>query len=371
MPDLSALPLPSFIDRDSVAIVAACVQAYEAAGGRALQPAQPERLEVDLIAYREHLVRLAVQDAALQCLPRFARFPILDYHGERFGVTRLPPQAALATFRATLAAPQGVPHVIPAGSLRIASKDARVVFTTRTDLVIPVGATSADAEGMAEVAGPQGNGYLPGEVASLLTPRPLLASVTNLGTTYGGQEGEDDDHLRMRILKAPERFTTAGSRESYRWAAMSAHAGIVDVAVIGSAGHVDLYVLMRDGLPSQEVLDLVAASVSSEKVRPICDEAAVHAPVRVPYRIRAGITFRRGTDLQAGLEAAQRAGEAFAAERGKRLGLDLVPAQLVAALMVGGAYSVDLHEPGLLVLAGHQWADCEAVEIQLAGVADD
>lgn len=75
---------------DASAIRAEIAAAYEAATGKTLYPAQVESLLVDLIAYRETLIRAAINDAARQNLVRFARAPMLDYLGELVGVARLP-----------------------------------------------------------------------------------------------------------------------------------------------------------------------------------------------------------------------------------------------------------------------------------------
>lgn len=75
---------------DASAIRAEIAAAYEAATGKTLYPAQVESLLVDLIAYRETLIRAAINDTARQNLVRFARAPMLDYLGELVGVARLP-----------------------------------------------------------------------------------------------------------------------------------------------------------------------------------------------------------------------------------------------------------------------------------------
>lgn len=75
---------------DASAIRAEIAAAYEAATGKTLYQAQVESLLVDLIAYRETLIRAAINDTARQNLVRFARAPMLDYLGELVGVARLP-----------------------------------------------------------------------------------------------------------------------------------------------------------------------------------------------------------------------------------------------------------------------------------------
>ncbi|STI00519.1 phage-related baseplate assembly protein J [Escherichia coli] len=63
-------------------ITAEMIAKYEADTGKTLYPAQAERLLIDLWAYREMLVRVAVQEAAKQNLVAFSREPMIDYLGE-------------------------------------------------------------------------------------------------------------------------------------------------------------------------------------------------------------------------------------------------------------------------------------------------
>ncbi|XLM22137.1 baseplate protein, partial [Chromobacterium piscinae] len=88
------LPEPDFIPRDPAAITAEIIAQYEQISGKTLYPAQVERLLIDVIAYRETLVRIGIQEAAKQNLVAYARAPMLDYLGQLVGVTRLPAQPA-------------------------------------------------------------------------------------------------------------------------------------------------------------------------------------------------------------------------------------------------------------------------------------
>ena len=68
-----SLPEPSFIDRDPQAITTEIVAQYELLTGKTLYPAQVERLLIDVIDYRETLVRIGIQEAAKQNLVAYAR----------------------------------------------------------------------------------------------------------------------------------------------------------------------------------------------------------------------------------------------------------------------------------------------------------
>jgi len=84
---IPSLPPPVFVnDADGLdpnRIRADMIAEFEAASGRTLQPAQVERLLINLYAYRESLVRNAIQYAGEQNLLAFASFPMLDYLGQR------------------------------------------------------------------------------------------------------------------------------------------------------------------------------------------------------------------------------------------------------------------------------------------------
>lgn len=87
--DISKLPPPQFLELDVDVITADIIAEYERLSGKPLYPAQADRLMVDVIAYREILVRNEVNEAAKQNLLAFARGVMLDYLGDFFGVVRL------------------------------------------------------------------------------------------------------------------------------------------------------------------------------------------------------------------------------------------------------------------------------------------
>lgn len=87
--DITTLAKPNFIERDASKITAELVALYEQLSGKTLYPAQADRLFIDVIAYREMLIRTAIQEAGKQNLLAFANGVMLDYLGDFFGVVRL------------------------------------------------------------------------------------------------------------------------------------------------------------------------------------------------------------------------------------------------------------------------------------------
>src|ERR1700688_46887 len=114
------LPPPTFVnDADGLnpnLILADMVAAFQSAAGRTLQPAQVERLLINLYAYRESLVRNAIQYAGQQNLLAYAAFPMLDYLGQLLSVTRLPGQGSSTTLEFTLTNALSVSYTINAGT---------------------------------------------------------------------------------------------------------------------------------------------------------------------------------------------------------------------------------------------------------------
>ena len=195
-PNAISLPEPNFIERDPQAITAEIVAQYETLTGKTLYPAQVERILIDIIAYRETLLRVGIQEAAKQNLVAFARAPMLDYLGELVGVTRLPAQQARNKLRFSIETAQATALLIPAGT-RVESGDGAVTFATDIDATIPAGQLSIDVAATCEEPGALGNGWQPGQINTLVDDLgDIEVAVTNITVSSGGYEQEDDDRLR-------------------------------------------------------------------------------------------------------------------------------------------------------------------------------
>ncbi|MCG9079484.1 baseplate assembly protein [Laribacter hongkongensis] len=366
-----SLPEPSFIDRDPDAITSEIVAQYELLSGKTLYPAQVERLLIDVIAYRETLVRIGIQEAAKQNLVAYARAPMLDYLGELVGVTRLPAQPARTTLRFTVETALATSQLIPAGT-RVEGGDGAVTFATDADTTLQAGQLSVDAAATCEEPGTGGNGWQPGQISSLVDELgDVEVAAANTSVTSAGYDEEDDDRLRERIKLAPEAFSTAGSRLAYVFHAKSAHQSIVDVAVLSpTPGVVKLYPLLTTGLPDATMLSLVEAKCSADRVRPLTDQVQALAPTPVDYAIDAQLVLYTNVDAASVKSQAQTNAEAYKADRAAGLGRDVVPSQVIAALQVAGVYQVILAAPTLKQLAENEWARCTGITLTVTGAAN-
>ncbi len=379
---IPSLPPPVFVnDADGLdpnLILADMIAEFEAASGRTLQPAQVERLLINLYAYRESLVRNAIQYAAEQNLLAFASFPMLDYLGQLLSVTRLASQPALTTLQFTLTGALTVPFTIPAGTLA-GTSDGQFAFGTSATIVIAAGATVASVAATATAPGAGANGYLPGQINVLLNPNALIASVTNTSTSTGGSAPETDDHLRTRIQAAPNQFSVAGPTGAYRFFAIGADPSIVDAQVVSPApGAVNVYVLTgpvtqqpspapnSTGVANSALLAKVAAVLNADMIRPLTDTVNVLAVTEVDYQVTATVTLYSDADPTATIAAATAAVQELAIELAAKIQRDIVPSQMIAALSVAGVYGVALTSPTLTPLTAGQWANCTMITLTTA-----
>lgn len=383
----ASLPEPHFIDRDPQVILKECIEKFELEAGRALQPAQVERLIIDLIAYRETLLRIAIQEAAKQNLLAFARFPMVDFLAEMVGAGRLEAKPAKTTMQFTLEATEGVDRVIPSGS-RVRTKDGRVTFATDEDATILTGALTIDGgiAATAEEAGPIGNAYALGQVADIVDAFDVTITATNLTETNGGTAAEDTERLRARLPDAIATYAAAGPEDAYRIHALSASQEVLDVYVENpEPGVAKIHVLATYGIPTTELLDVVEAALSAKKVRPICDTVVVVAAVIYEYALDVELTLKKGAPTVTTLAAANEAADEYTAERAARLGRGLEPTQIIGQLSrpkvdadgkvthpeLARVHKVDVNAPVAHVLAPNEWASCTGVTIAVVGFAEE
>lgn len=373
----TGLPAPQFISTDAIARLNDAIATFERETGRSLRPAQPERLTLNSQSYEINLHAARVNEALKLALVDFSVYPILDYLGRFQAVERLPAASAKTTLRFSLVAarPAGVfdapsassATIIPAGT-RVAAGDA--IFATDAELLLAPGQTQAQVTATAVEAGEASNGFAPGQINALLIPLAGV-SVANLTASAGGAPVEGDDALRARIMEAAESTTVAGSRGAYEARAREVSSAIIAVGVHSPRpGDVDITILTRDGLPSPELLALVADHLSDRRVRPMGDLVRVLPPRRVGYQIVASLTLTQEADAVSTLDAANKAASSHATALRAALGRDLVPNQIRAALLVSGVHDLTLTAPAARVLEADEWADCTAITLTLAGRAD-
>lgn len=368
---MANLEKPIFTEVDGQKVLNEIVAYYESLTGVDLSPAAPERLVLNDFAYRETLIRNAIQYAGEQCLVDFATAPALDSLGTLVGVVRLSATAASCTLLFTVSA--GHPGVVIPEGTRVQTNDQQVVFVTLENLEIETGQTSGQVAAEAETDGASGNGYLIGSVNIILDPQAFVVSASNIATTAGGSEEENDESLRSRILLAPGSYSTAGPTDAYIFHAKSAHPSVIDVFVTSlSPGNVTIYPLVDGGgATPQPILDRVFEVCNSEKIRPLTDSVDVFSPASVNYSITCYITVLEDASTDFVLEEAQKQLEFITLDRSKKLGRNLLKNQLTSAILqIQGAY--DCNFPGFsdVIIGEDSVAICSSINVSITGITN-
>ncbi len=182
---------------------------------------------------------------------------------------------------------------------------------------------------------------------------------------------EIDTDLRRRTQLALEGITTAGSAGSYVFHALGADAGVGDaIAVMPAPGHVDVYILARDGdgAPSPELLAAVDAALNADHIRPLTDLVTVKAPAITAYAVSAIVTAYPGPDPEIVRQAAEDTVRATVSEL-RGLGKDVPLSALYAALHRPGVHRVSLAAPVAdIICSDVEAAYCTGVTVVGGGV---
>lgn len=363
------LPIPEFFERNVAEIIADSLAYYKAVSGRDIHPADPEMLIVNVFAYRELVLRNAGNDAAMQMLLRYSRFPILDYLVELVGVTRLAATNAGCILEITLNPGHG-DLVIPVGT-RVSSADGAVTFETIDPVIVDALTDVYQIGGLAQSGGVAGNGYVPGTVNVLIDVQAYIDTIENIDVTAGGSDEETDDALRERAKLAPNAFSVAGPTDAYKFFALGAHPTIIDVGIDSDPGIVRLYPLSTAGVPTpQFILDLVYAACSGEKKVPFLDTVVVESAVAIDYDIEVELELYADADEQLTLDTVNEALSNFTLTKSKKLGLDVIRKQIEKLCIVDGmVYNLNLISPAAdIVVDDKSFGNIGTITVTVTGL---
>lgn len=157
---------------------------------------------------------------------------------------------------------------------------------------------------------------------------------------------ETDAEFRRRIQMHPEKFAVAGPYAAYRAHALDV-AGVADANPSRPvAGTVRVYIksYTGQGVPSRELLDKVAAYLSDETRRPLCDTVETAAGKPKDTAIEYETTYEGGPDKRLVAAAQREALDAVITANGGLAG-ELALSKIIGALDVPGVKKVRLIQP--------------------------
>lgn len=369
---MTKLPEPNFIERDPEVITQEWIKYYEEKTGKTLQPAQIERILIDVGAYRETLLRINIQETAKKNLLQYATIEVLEHLGVLVGVEKLLASPSQVTLKFSIDKAMDSNISIPKGT-EVETFDGKYIFITQNDVLIYAGNKNATVLAKCSVGGSGSNNYEIGKINSLITPLDNIDSVENIEQSYGGGDDEDIESLRERIRLAPESFSNAGSKGAYRFHTLSAHQSIKDVTVLSpTAGTVVVYPLTKTGNPDSGLIQLISDYLNQDHIRPLTDKVIVQAPEKIDFSINAILHLYLDADELSVNKLVEEGLAKYKADLASQLGKDIVPTQIIAILnSIYGVYNVELISPAHQKLEKHQWADLTNINVTIGGQADE
>lgn len=181
---------------------------------------------------------------------------------------------------------------------------------------------------------------------------------------------EDDERFRTRIQMSLEGLTTAGSRASYEFHALSTSAKIKDVDVTSpTAGTVKVAILSTEGQGTADgdLIKAVKEQLNAEHIRPLTDTVLVESAVILTYEIQATITLYPSV-LESVVMGNVNQAIASYVNKQHSLGIDITRSGIYATLHQEGVQNVKLAKPmDDLIVQPHQAAYCTQIQVNLGG----
>ena len=226
---MSRNPLYQFVDTDTTKLEAALVDAYEAIVGHGAQPSSPERIFIAWVASIILQERVYLNHAGNQNIPSRAEGANLDALGELFYQhTRPAATSSTVTMRFNISEAQTSAVLIPKGT-RV-SNGQNMFWATVEDRYIAAGQTYGDVTAECMTAGTAGNGYLAGQIATIVDVFDYYTSCTNLTESGGGSDAPTDDEFYEQLRQSEDNYSTAGPKGGYIAKAKAVSNDIADAA---------------------------------------------------------------------------------------------------------------------------------------------
>jgi uncharacterized phage protein gp47/JayE len=217
----------------------------------------------------------------------------LEYRAMERGVTRKPASPAVGTLTFSRKTSLWYAVPIPAGTVCATSGVDAVRYVTTEDAELPLGELSVEVPAKAETPGTAGNTD-EGTITVLVTPPASIEAVTNKEAFIGGQDAEDDESLRARLMDCWAEPANGANAAWYRQLAESFD-GVNSAQVVpleNGAGTVTVYLAGEGETAADEVVQQVQEVFDEQ--RELCTEVTVKPAVEVPVNVTCKIKVKAG-----------------------------------------------------------------------------
>lgn len=314
-----------------------------------------------------------IEKAGKMNLLKYATGDYLDNLGATRGITRNPAKAATCTIKFSLSQAQNSVISIPAGT-QITAGDG-VYFITDNYSEIPAGSSELEVSATCQAEGTVGNGYVIGQLNTIVEPIAYISAVTNITESTGGEDIQSDDSFREKIFLAPSGYSTAGPEDAYIYWAKAYSAAIGDIKVITPADDtVQLIILLKDGMiPDIEFLNGLQEYLSDGNIKPMTELITVTAPEVVEYEVSGTYYINRSNKddavkIQAAVTAAL---DEYVSWQKEKIGRDLNPFHLQYLLVKAGVKRIELISPTYLDITDTAVAIANVISLEYGGIEDD
>ena len=297
---------------------------------------------------------------------------VLEHIGEPLGVRKLLANCSVTDIKFKVDEPLDFDFVIEKGT-EVETKDGLFIFQTTQTVILKAGQTEVIAEASCETPGSASNNYIIGSINNLITPLSYISEAENVTISAGGADDEEAESLRERIRQAPEKFSNAGSYGAYRYHTLSVHQSIIDVEILSpSPGVVNIYPLIEDGNPNEEILEIVREYYKKDGIRPLTDYVQILSPEKVDFSIKAKLLLYQDSDLITVQTTVQAKLNEYKKQLANKLGKNIVKSQIKTILnSIYGVYDVIELEPNNIDIEKWQWANLINFDIEIGGYADE
>lgn len=341
-----------------------------------LSRADPDALILYACAVQIFQELLYVDRAGKQDLLKYSYGEYLDNLAAMKGIAREPAKAAMANVRFTLSRLRPEPVGIAAGT-RVT--DGEIYFETLEYAEIPSGGECVDVLCRCLTEGQAGNDLPIGTINVIVDPVPYVATVSNIETTKGGTDIEDDDSLKERVYIAPSKYSVAGPEGAYEYWVKTYNSSISDVLVYsedtGSAPYTVQIVFIMDGgeLPTESVIMGLQDFLYNEQIRPLTDNVIARAPDTVDYKIDVKYFINRSDVGKASTIQAEvnEAINEFISWQRSKIGRDINPSRLVQVMVAAGAKRVEITYPVYQSIGKTSVAKLASAKVAYGGIEDD